>query len=70
MRQKIIKVGNSAAVTLPKNVLEEKNLTIGDEVDVAIEPINKKTSPTPEFLAWIDQYIEKNRPALEELASK
>ena len=71
MIQKIIRVGNSVAVTIPKKVLEEKNLKVGDLADVDIQPkAKKKTQLSPEFLKWVDKYIEKNRPALEELAAK
>ena len=70
MRQKIIRVGNSAAVTIPKKVLEEKSLNIGDVAEFDIQPVGKKTKVTPEFVEWVDKYIENNRPALEELANK
>ena len=70
MRQKIIKVGNSAAVTIPKKILEEKGLQVGQEADIEISPIGRRTAVSPEFLSWVDNYIKKNRPALEELAKK
>jgi len=72
MIQKIIRVGNSVAVTIPKKVIEEKNLKVGQLAEVDIQPVKKtrKTTLTPAFLEWVDKYIEKNRPALEELASK
>lgn len=72
MIQKIIRVGNSAAVSIPKKTLEEKNLKIGDLAEVDIQPkkTHKKMALTPEFLKWVDKYIKNNRPALEELASK
>jgi len=70
MRQKIIRVGNSAAVTLPKKILQEKGLKIGQEAEIEISSVNKQTTLSPEFLNWVDKYIEKNRPALEELAKK
>jgi antitoxin component of MazEF toxin-antitoxin module len=70
MRQKIIRVGNSAAVTLPKKILQEKGLKIGQEAEIEISPADKQTTLSPEFLNWVDTYIEKNRPALEELAKK
>jgi len=37
MIQKIIRVGNSAAISIPKKVLEEKNLKIGDLAEVDIQ---------------------------------
>ncbi len=72
MIQKIIRVGNSAAVSIPKKLLEEKNLKIGDLAEVDIQPkvSHKKMALTPEFLKWVDKYIDNNRPALKELASK
>lgn len=72
MIQKIIRVGNSAAVSIPKKLLEEKNLKIGDlaEVDIQAKNPHKKMVLTPEFLKWVDKYIVNNRPALDELASK
>ena len=70
MRQKIIRVGHSAAVTLPKKILQEKGLKIGQEAEIEISPADKQTTISPEFLNWVDKYIEKNRPALEELAKK
>ena len=37
MKQKIIRVGNSAAVVIPKNVLEEANLEVGAVADVQFD---------------------------------
>ena len=72
MVQKIIRVGNSVAVTIPKKTMEEKNLNVGDSVNIEIDSAKnpKKTTITPEFKKWVDKYIEDNRPALEELANK
>jgi len=67
MIQKIIRVGNSVAVTIPKTVIEEKSLKVGDSVDVTIEPVftaNRQIHDLTQKL--INQY----RSALEELASK
>ena len=72
MIQKIIRVGNSAAVTIPQSIIKEKKLRVGDEVQVDVEPVRKTkgTTLTPEFIKWVDKYIENNRPALEDLASR
>lgn len=72
MIQKIIRVGNSAAVTIPTKIIEEKKLKIGGFAEIDIQPVKKtkKTTLTPDFLDWVDDYIEKNRPALKELAGK
>jgi antitoxin component of MazEF toxin-antitoxin module len=70
MKAKVIRVGNSAAVTIPKNVLEERNIKIGDEAEVAVKSLKKESAVPSEFLEWLNQYIDKNRAALEELAEK
>lgn len=81
MIQKIIKVGNSAAVTLPKEFLQEADLHIGDEISMETnaqmrmflgkpkEEANKSTL-TPEFKEWLDDFIEEYKPILKELAHK
>ena len=79
MTQKIIKVGNSFAVTIPKSFVNEAGFKSGDEVIVesdkdlklmvvkpAGSPIQTKT--TPEFKAWLDDFNKKNKKALQELA--
>ncbi|OGY26571.1 MAG: hypothetical protein A2Z42_04825 [Candidatus Woykebacteria bacterium RBG_19FT_COMBO_43_10] len=70
MRQKIIKVGNSAAVTIPKKVLEENGFKIGDFVEVEIFPVGSKYPERLEFIKQIDKIIKNYRPALEELAKR
>ncbi len=38
MVNKVLKVGDSAAVTIPKNVLKEMGIAIGDKVTVTFHP--------------------------------
>lgn len=74
MAQKVLKVGSSAAVTIPKKSLEELGLKIGDTVTVAINRENKSITVQPsvsvdaETVEWARDFIEKYRPALEALA--
>ena len=74
MTQKVLKVGSSAAVTIPKKSLEELGLKIGDRVTVAINRDNKSIVVQPsvavdaETVEWARDFIEKYRPALEALA--
>ena len=42
MTQKVLKVGSSAAVTIPKKSLKELGLKLGDEVVVEIDVQDKK----------------------------
>ena len=67
MIQKIIRVGNSIAVTIPQNVAKEKKLKVGDSVNFSIDPVFTADSQIHDLTQkLIDQY----RSALEELASK
>lgn len=79
MTQKIIKVGNSAALTLPKEFLQEANLHIGDEMIVetnaATQMFMAKTTKqagkmnlTPEFFAWLDEISKKYNVVIKKLA--
>lgn len=76
MTQKVLKVGSSAAVTIPKRVLQELALKTGDRVTVTFDKERKQLSVAPavkindELLEWTRSFIEQYRPALEELAKK
>ena len=47
MIQKVLKVGSSAAVTIPKKSLKELGLKIGDEVRVSVDSRRKTVSISP-----------------------
>jgi antitoxin component of MazEF toxin-antitoxin module len=79
MTQKIIKVGNSFAVTVPKTFVYGVGFKAGDRVEVEsdtqlklmiVKPAGSpiKTKITPEFKAWLDDFTRKNKKALQELA--
>lgn len=81
MIQKIIKVGNSAAITIPKEFLKETKMKVGDEVVVEensqnkillIKPKNRADSPslTPEFFSWLDDISKKYKEVMIELANR
>ena len=78
MARTIFRSGNSTVVSLPPGVLEDLGLRIGDEVNVVtdlqqnriiIQPIATTSKEiTPALLDEIDQFIDRYRPALDELA--
>ena len=77
MTQKVLQVGSSAGVIIPKKTLGQLGLRVGDKVNaevdtkqrkVMIEPISKTVDK--ELLNWTRKFIEKYRPALEALARK
>jgi len=67
MIQKTIQVGNSVAVIIPKKVLEEKNIKVGDSVNFSVDQI---FSADKEVHNLTQRLIKQYRSALEELASK
>jgi len=72
MLRKLITVGTSAAVIIPKELLKEKKIRIGDTVDILVEkPTKKKASARtvdPEVIAWTNEFIESYRPLLKKLS--
>lgn len=79
MVQKIIKVGNSAALTLPKEFLREARLHIGDEMFVETNATAQmflaktkrqmgKMNLSPEFFAWLDEISLKYKNVIKKLA--
>ncbi|OGD63579.1 hypothetical protein A2160_01755 [Candidatus Beckwithbacteria bacterium RBG_13_42_9] len=80
MLQKIIKVGNSLAVTLPKYFVTERRLKAGDnvfvEADAKIDLLQVRTkanifpSLTTEFKGWLDQVTNRYSSTIKELAKK
>ena len=79
MTQKVIKVGGSAAVIIPKKSLKELGLRFGDEVNVAVDYKNRSvsiSSPTKvskhqeKISALTLGFINRYRKDLEALAHK
>lgn len=67
MTQKLLQIGSSVGITVPKQYLKEHGLKVGDEVEISIKPAHKVRK---ELLDWTDSFIEKYRSALEALAKK
>lgn len=67
MIQKTIQVGHSIAVIIPKKVLEEKRIKLGDVVNISVDPV---FTADREIHDLTQKLIKQYRPALEELASK
>lgn len=79
MIQKLLTVGSSKAVTVPKNALKELGLEGASSVSVQIDTVNsrliisavsEKSSTNDETYKWTKQFIEQYRPALEALSKK
>ncbi len=82
LTQKLYKNGNSVAVTIPKEYLEDLNLKEGSVVVVEKDPdmqtitITPKKATTvsskitPKFLSWLESFNKQYGPALKELAKR
>lgn len=84
MLQKVLQVGNSAAVTIPSPVLKELGLMVGDQVEIrsSTKPLKIEIVPkskrllrksagiTPEFVASVDEFIKEYKPVLIELTKR
>ena len=81
MLRKIFRTGNSMVVSIPKDILDELQISEGEEVSIeldsqqrqiVISPV-EKAIPTPTgideaFARQVDDFVEKYRPALKALA--
>ncbi len=81
MAQKVIQIGSSIGVTIPKDMAEQMKIHVGDAVEVKINQAEGSLSVVPtthkrkasvdrELVDWIEDAIERYRPALEALADK
>jgi len=70
MQRKLIRVGTSAAVLIPKAFLDEQKMKIGDEVHIELfkKAAAKKAVIDPKVVQWTDEFIEEYKPLLQKLA--
>ena len=80
MQRKIFKTGNSLVVSLPKDAIEELQMSEGTVVSVYYDRVTSKLIIEPidpereveginqEFAKQVSEFIEEYRPALDELA--
>ena len=67
MVQRVIKIGSSAGVLIPKKQLQELGLDVGDEVEVKLKPTMKKHK---KFMAELDKFMDLYDEDLKNLAKK
>jgi antitoxin component of MazEF toxin-antitoxin module len=68
MTQKLIKIGSSIGVTIPKSQLQELGVGAGDMVKVRIEPVNK---PKHEKLMHeYERFVSKYGKTLKNLSDR
>jgi len=72
MQRKLIKVGTSAAVLIPKAVMDEQGMKIGDMIDVDISKKGRGSATSvidPNVLAWTEKLRKRYQPMLKKLVS-
>ncbi len=75
-KQKIIKIGNSFGIILPKQILDNQGLTAGEEINVSANKnsiiVSKDEYPTasPDVLRIADQVATEYGDVFEELSKK
>ena len=72
MEAKIRKIGNSSGIILPKEVMEEYHLKVGDTLTIKKKGAHLELVPeNPGFAEWAEAYRSANmnyREVLKELA--
>lgn len=80
-RKKILRVGDSVAITLPSKFVRAAHWKPGEEVlvdaDAGTETVvirsakrAMKTQISSEFASWVEEFISEHEPLLKELAKK
>ena len=81
MKQKIIRIGDSIGVVIPKPLAEARGYIAGGSVTlhpkndsnaIIIEPFTKipEKKGNVELVVWAEEAVERYRPALEALKDK
>lgn len=79
MKQKVIKIGSSIGVVIPKSTAEELGFRAGQEVtlrpnaaarQIVIERATAGQKGNSKLVAWAEDAVERYRPALEALKNK
>lgn len=79
MAQKVIKIGESAGITISRETLQELGLSIGDQVRVEVDkrrnvftvaPREELSGEDKKIAKLTSQFIARYRKDLEELAKK
>jgi len=68
--RKIIKVGTSAAVTIPAKDLKRLGVTYGNHIKVTFEPTSETPQETVELVALTQKLIQRHERALKNLSQR
>lgn len=69
--QKVIRIGSSYGVTLPKKQLQTDNIKLGDTIDISYHSVEvKPNSHDVEVYKMTQKLIERHKSALKNLAER
>jgi putative addiction module antidote len=79
MLRKIFRTGNSIVVSIPRDILDELELSEGEDVSIELDSQHRQIVISPiakplavgideTFAKQVDEFIQEYRPALEALA--
>ncbi len=69
MVQKVIKIGSSAGVTIPKKQLQELGIAIGDEVKLTIQLVDSD-SRQEKLMDEYEKFVQQYGQTLKNLAQR
>lgn len=70
MAQKVIKIGSSLGVTIPKKELSELNIIAGDEVEISIRKKSTKAVKHEQLLKSLEGFMSTYDQDLKNLAKR
>jgi putative addiction module antidote len=80
MIRQLFKTGNSIVLSLPKELLDDLGVKVGESINLELDREQRRVILTPvekslaiagvneDFTRQVDEFIQQYRPALEELA--
>lgn len=70
MAQKVIKIGSSLGVTIPKKELSELNIIAGDEVEISVRKKTSRTIRHEQLLKDLEGFMSTYDQDLKNLARR
>ncbi len=70
MAQKVIKIGDSLGITIPKKEVIKQNLTAGDEVDFSIRKKTSQVDKQAKILREYEAFVKQYGSTLKNLAER
>jgi len=70
MVQKVIKIGSSLGVTIPKKEVSELNIVAGDEVEISIRKKSSRFAKHEQLLKDLEDFMSTYDQDLKNLAKR